>query len=489
MPRVSQAARVGAFTVATAGAGYFAYGFVTHGSGSQNGYQLYALLDDASGVVKRSHVKVAGIPVGTIEQVSLQGNQAKVEIRINEGVELFEDATVSKATTSLLGEYVVVIAPGTQGRPRLKQGDQIRVLSEGASTDDILLEVREIARDLRKVSQSLAASIGAKQGEDDIKATLHHVAQATEALNLTVRENRATITRVLNNVERITREGAPEVAKILENVRVTTEEVRQAVAKSNDPSAPSGELRQIVEKVNRAGDDMEEVLSNMEQVTSRLEKGEGTLGRLSKDETLIDEVEGVAEGVGDFVDGINRIRTVVSLRSDYQFLTKTVKSFVEVRLQPQEDKYYSFEVISDPRGYTFVEQLDVSSTNPNDPANYREVRTRTTNDFRFSLQFAQRMGPFWGRFGIKESTGGVGLDTVLFDDRFELRQDLFAFGEASVPRYRVFLGYEFLHRLWFLGGLDDILSNSRRDYFLGLQIRFDDHDLKTVLPFAGSATF
>jgi phospholipid/cholesterol/gamma-HCH transport system substrate-binding protein len=211
------------------------------------------------------------------------------------------------------------------------------------------------------------------------------------------------------------------------------------------------------------------------------------LGRLSKDERLINEVEGIAEGIGDFVGGFSRLRTIVNLRTDYQFLTGTLKSFVEIRLQPREDKYYSFEVISDPRGYTTVEQVDVSTTNPNDPPHYREVRTVTKNDFRFSFQFAQRIGPFWGRFGIKESTGGVGLDTVLFNDRLELRQDLFGFGEAPLPRYRVFLGYEFLHRMWLLGGVDDILSNDRRDYFIGLQLRFDDQDMKSLLPFAGGA--
>jgi phospholipid/cholesterol/gamma-HCH transport system substrate-binding protein len=39
--------------------------------------------------------------------------------------------------------------------------------------------------------------------------------------------------------------------------------------------------------------------------------------------------------------------------------------------------------------------------------------------------------------------------------------------------------------VWLLGGVDDVLSNDRRDYFLGLQLRFDDRDLKNILPFAG----
>jgi phospholipid/cholesterol/gamma-HCH transport system substrate-binding protein len=32
--------------------------------------------------------------------------------------------------------------------------------------------------------------------------------------------------------------------------------------------------------------------------------------------------------------------------------------------------------------------------------------------------------------------------------------------------------------------VDDMLSSSRRDYFVGLQLRFNDEDLKSILPFA-----
>jgi phospholipid/cholesterol/gamma-HCH transport system substrate-binding protein len=205
---------------------------------------------------------------------------------------------------------------------------------------------------------------------------------------------------------------------------------------------------------------------------------------LSRDEKLINEVEGVTASIGEFVGGISRLQTIVVLRTDYQFLASGVKSYVELRLQPSEDKYYLVEVINDPHGLTRYEQVDVDSTNPNSPPHYREVRTVTSNGLRFSLQFAQSFGPFTGRWGIKESTGGVGLDLLLFEKRFELRQDLFGFGEVVLPRWRVSLGYEFVNRLWLLGGVDDILSDTRRDYFVGAQLKFNDEDLKSILPFA-----
>jgi phospholipid/cholesterol/gamma-HCH transport system substrate-binding protein len=37
-----------------------------------------------------------------------------------------------------------------------------------------------------------------------------------------------------------------------------------------------------------------------------------------------------------------------------------------------------------------------------------------------------------------------------------------------------------------MGGVDDILNGDRRDYFIGLSLRFNDRDLKTILPFAPS---
>ncbi len=483
-PRVTTAAKVGVFAVVMLAAGFLIYRFVNKSAGSGDGYVVYALMKDAAGIAKHSQVRIAGIPVGSIESVRLEGQLARIDVRMKPDVPLYEDATVTKVASSLLGEYFLAIAPGTEGKRELEDGDRIMVVYEATSTDQLMREMGDIARDVRKVSQALAESVGTDEGKQNMKDILANLAQVTEALNQTVRENRQSIKNILERVDVITQKGAPEVERILENVRETTREVRELVAKSEGDGENPGEVRQIIDKVNRASDSLESALKNIDNVTGRLDRGEGTLGRLTRDEKLINEVEGVAESVGEFVGGISRLQTVVVLRTDYQFLASTVKSYVELRLQPREDKYYMVEVVYDPRGSTRFEQIDVETSNPNDPPHYREIRSVTTNSPRFSLQFAQSFGPFTGRFGIKESTGGVGLDLLLFEDRFELRQDLFGFGELVLPRWRVSLGYEFVNRLWLLGGVDDILSGTRRDYFVGAQLKFNDEDLKTILPFA-----
>ena len=485
MAKVSQAAKIGLFVVVTAGAGYLVFKTVAPSVGSGKGYVVHAYLKDATGIAKHSRVAIAGIPVGSVDDIRLENGQARVDIRINGDVKLHQSARLGVKSASLLGENIIVLTEGI-GAPDKKDGDVVETMPEARSVEDLKETVGRIADLVEKVAQQLANSVGSEEGGRNMSAILKNLAEATDAINLTVRENRTVIHDTLENVNRITVTTGPELQKILLNVRVITEDVKELLA-AQGANGQSGELRSTVERVNRASKSLESALSHIDSVAGRVDRGEGTIGRLTKDEALINEVQGVAEGVNDYVDGLRRLQTIVGLRSDYNFLANTVKSYVELRLQPREDKYYVIELINDPRGKTSFTQTDTDTTNPNDPAHYRTVTTTTTDAFRFTIQFARRMGPFTGRFGIKESTGGVGLDTHLLSNRFEIVQDLFGFGEEIKPRYRLYVGYEFIHRLWLLGGVDHIFLPNRRDYFLGLQLRFTDEDLKTVLPFTGGA--
>jgi phospholipid/cholesterol/gamma-HCH transport system substrate-binding protein len=487
MTRVTQATKVGIFVVLAAAAVYLVWRTVSKDVGPGKSYVVWAQLNDATGLAAHSRVSIAGIPVGTIEKISLANGGARIDLRIKGEIDLYDNATIGKKSASLLGESVLVLTPGTEDHSHLKNGDQIKIVVEYATTDTVVQQVAQIADRIQKVAEQLANSLGTQQGGENMRRILQNLADATEALNVTIRENRETIRDTLRNVDAITQNGAPQLAKILENVRAITEDVRVLVSQNGGGEGQSGELRSTIERLNRSSKSLESALEHVDHIADRMDKGEGTLGKLSKDETLINEVQGAAEGINEYVGGISRLQTIVGLRSDYNFLANTIKSYVEVRLQPREDKYYMIELINDPRGKTSFTQTDIDTTNPNEPAHYRTVTTTTTDAFRFSIMIARRLGPVTGRFGIKESTGGIGLDLHLLRDRFELRQDLFGFGEEIQPRYRVYLGYEFIHRLWLLAGVDHLFLPNRRDYFLGLQLRFNDEDLKTILPFAGSA--
>jgi phospholipid/cholesterol/gamma-HCH transport system substrate-binding protein len=486
MLKVTQAAKVGFFLLISVAAIYLVFRAIDKGGGTTGSYTVHALLKDATGLATHSRVTIAGIPVGQIDSIGLEGGRARVNVKMKREVVLFDNATVGKKSALVLGESVLVLTNGTQDHRRLGDGDEITHVIEFTEPADVLDEVKQIADRVKAVAEQLANSIGTQQGGQNMRDILQNLADATGAINQTIRENRGYLNETLRNVATITGRGGPDLERILENVRDITEQVRQLVAASQGGKQP-GELRETITNIRDASRTLESALSHVDTVAGRVDRGEGTIGRLSKDETLINEVQGVAEGVNDYVGGLTRLQTVVGLRTDYNFLANTIKNYVELRLQPREDKYYVIELINDPRGLTSYVETTTDTTNITMPGHYQTITTTTSDSFRFSLQFARRLGPFTGRFGIKESTGGVGLDLHLLQDRFELVQDLFGFGEEVQPRYRVSIGYQFIHRLWLLGGIDHAFESDLRDYFLGLQLRFTDDDLKTILPFAGGA--
>jgi phospholipid/cholesterol/gamma-HCH transport system substrate-binding protein len=488
MARGTQAAKVGLFVVLTAAAAYGVIRFISPSVGGGGTYTVHAFIHDATGLATRSRVAIAGIPVGTLDSIRLENGEARLNVKIHGDITLYENATLGKRSASLLGESIIVITPGTPDRRRLRDGDEIHTITEETTPGQIMDEVKEIADSIRAVAQQLANSIGTAQGGQNIKDILQNLADATDAINKTIRENRVFINDTLRNVDDIARNANPELAQILENVRVVTQDVRGLLQQGGQtPEAKNGELRDTAERLDRASKSLESALAHADNIAGRIDRGEGTVGKLTKDDALVNEVQGVAEGVNDYVQGLTRLQTIVGLRTDYNFLANTIKNYVELRLQPSEDKYFDIELINDPKGYTSITQSDVSTTNTTMPSHYQTITTTTTNSFLFSLQIAKTLGPFTGRFGIKESTGGIGLDIHLLQDRFEIVNDLFGFSIEPQPRYRVFVQYEFIKHLWLLGGVDNVFYSAQRDYFLGLQLRYTDQDVKTLLPFSGGA--
>ena len=100
---------------------------------------------------------------------------------------------------------------------------------------------------------------------------------------------------------------------------------------------------------------------------------------------------------------------------------------------------------------------------------------------------AQRVYFATFRFGIMESSGGLGVDLNFFEDRLVFNADIFQFGHSQFPRLRVRVAYELVDSLFILGGADDFLNETTVDFFLGAMLQFDDNDLASLIPFFGGA--
>ena len=77
--------------------------------------------------------------------IDLDNGAARVNVQVNGDVPLYANATIGKKSASLLGESILVVTPGTADQPKLHDGDEIHLVIEQASTDQILQDVARIA--------------------------------------------------------------------------------------------------------------------------------------------------------------------------------------------------------------------------------------------------------------------------------------------------------------------------------------------------------
>lgn len=486
-----KAARVGALVVIALMAAFVVYRLVDESTSTSDGYRVHALFDDAQGLVTKSRVTIAGIPVGRIESIRLEGAQARVDIIMDGDVPLYEDASVRRISASLLGSYLLAIQPGTEaGHEALEDGDRIPTTEETASMGDIMGDVGAIARSVRAVATQLEHTFGTDEGGRQMAAALANLAEALEATNRIIQANEAVVNHTLRNIEDITSAAAPRLEDILANIEVITDDMRYLIEHNRDDLDQGvGEIDDTIASIHRASEELELVLADVGEITERTAAGEGTIGRLTSDEHLIDEVEEGVDSIGDILGTIGRLRTIVQLRSEYNFLANTFKNYVSIRLQPREGRYYLIELIDDPRGRTTFRTTQVRRSPPpaGEPEFYEETRVETEEALVFTLMLAQRVYFATFRFGILESSGGLGLDLHFFDDRLEFNIDIYQFGASQYPRLRARVAFEIVQSLFILGGVDDFLNERTVDIFLGAMLRFDDLDLAALFPFAGGA--
>ncbi len=491
MSDVWKSAKVGLLVVLVLSVGYAVYRFVDEQSSGDRNYGVWVLFDDAQGLVPKSRVVIAGIQVGYIGDISLDGNVARVDIRLDEGVPVYEGATVAKRSASILGESILVIDPGLPAGEPLGDGSQLLSAESAPSTDAILQSVGKTADSVQKIAYQMEQVFGTDEGGRQMSEALSNLSQALEAINRTIQTNEEVVGRSLSNIEQTTEAAGPKLVRALENVEALTADVRSIIGTNRDGLTQAGsDVSASLSSINRASHQLEEVLGDIKTVTGRTARGEGTVGRLTSDSAIADEVQGVVEDVGSFVRPIARLQTIVGLRSEYNLLSASFKNFVSIQLKPREDRYYLIQLVDDPRGLTEVLQTTVRRSPPaeGEPSSYQETRIMTRDAFRFSLMFAKRIHAATIRFGIMESEGGVGLDLHLLRDKLEIQSDLFAFGQKAYPRLRTRLAMELVQRMWLIAGVDDTLNVASRDYFLGAMLQFNDKDLKSILPFAGAAS-
>jgi phospholipid/cholesterol/gamma-HCH transport system substrate-binding protein len=189
----------------------------------------------------------AGLRVGQVEERVLDqdSGKAKVFVRIDPEIRLYENAAIGKKSASLLGEYYLDIDPGTPFI--MKDGRKGRVAAPQGRRPDH--ERDRAGRDGRDHGLGEHHSSRAQGDPDDVKGlTSGPIKDIANNTNQMIERNSVIVERLLGRmdeiaatVEGITKSEADDVKVALRNVREITEGIKGLVGTTQGQVSGAGE--------------------------------------------------------------------------------------------------------------------------------------------------------------------------------------------------------------------------------------------------------
>ncbi len=512
MKKVFTPFRVGLLVILALG---ILFGFLTFskkgGMEQDAAVEVYAYFKDASGLGKKSRVQIAGIPVGEIISIELIGLRAKVTIRIKKEIGVRRNASLTKRSESLLGDYLIDLAPGTEDQPPILNGEEIVSVLDAPGMEAVMGSIQLIAQDVQQVTRSLRNVLGGEKGQASLESIVANLTTLTAAVDKTIRDSATRLDQILNNVEgisgdirKMTTKEQNNISSIVANIDAISKDVRDVMASVKRVVGENeGEVEGGVASVKETLAKLDRTLANVEEVSKNIKDGKGAVGTLLADERLGQKLSDTIEDVSDFAGRLTGMELELGVRTDYLVNQGAAKIFISGRLMPKPDKYYLIEAVDDPRGS--VETIILQNNPPaaGEPAVQKQLRTRET--LKFSAMFAKRYSFLTLRLGIIESTGGVGLDLNVpikffyysrwLEDALVVKVDAFNFSveQLTLPRLRATVRFTPFEHVYVNVGIDDALNApnrdsltnkliSGRDFFVGAGVYFTDSDLKSLLP-------
>src|SRR5216683_2479410 len=335
---------------------------------------LKARFIDANGLREGSEVRLAGVRVGKVEQITLLPpsdvpNAPRVEalMTIDSTIDgrpaterIRSDSTAQQGSPSLLGnEMLINITPGTAvGQP--VKDYSILPSSSSNTVNDFATSGTDLAQRLSKLSDEISGMVhDVKEGKGTVGRLFSDEALYNN-LNATILET--------EDVMRQVRSGNGSAGKFLNdpalynNVSEITLQLKAIVDDLRAGRGTAGKLLtddEFYNRINRTADKLDRSVEQINSMVADINAGRGTLGKLLKDEQIyndariaIAKVNTTAERIDSLVAAAQRGEgTVGKLLTDdtlysnvNQLSSEGVKMIYDFRQNPKKYLTIKFEL-------------------------------------------------------------------------------------------------------------------------------------------------
>jgi phospholipid/cholesterol/gamma-HCH transport system substrate-binding protein len=239
-------------------------------------YIITTHVDNAGGIRRGDPVQMRGVNIGRVQRFKISQDGVAVRLEIEGEYAIPDDSKVVLKSAGIVGGMVADVVPG-KSDVRLKDGSTVPGSSE-TTLSDITNRISKQAETILGRMESLLDP----PTIDSVHSSTAELNRTLKALSATVAEQRrelreltASLRRSSENAEKLT--GAPEWDRTLKRV-----------------DAMSERADAVTQRLDRVSTTLEQSSQSVKAVMGRLERGEGSLGKLTKDEALYDRLSEAA---------------------------------------------------------------------------------------------------------------------------------------------------------------------------------------------------
>ena len=534
--RISTETKVGIFVIGALGV----FLYMTFQIGAfrvdTGNYKTHAIFfQDVSGLARKADVKIAGVKVGWVDDISLiQGDsefQAKATILIDKRYSLRSDATAIVRQDGLLGVKFLEINPGDPLLPVLPKGQALSNAGKSpASVDTLIQKFSSVADNVEEITSSLKDAVAGANNQGQLKdmvqkfhTAAERVASFSEGLDRIVGKNENDINSLIADLRSFAqdlRSGYPMIQDDIHRIALQVEDdvlpsvqkniEKIAAAFDRDFDKVTGKLESTATAIEEAALQTRDGFRSIGHVADKINEGKGLVGKLINEDETYQDLKVAVQGLRNYFSRVENLGVVFDThfeamyRPAEHFIHKDSKGYLDMRIHPSEDRFYIVQLMGSTKGSiqrrnmhrVFYDQngQPYNQNNMNISDDFKlfqsphiEEIVQVRDTVKYGFQFGKSFNNLAFRMGMFENSAGMGVDYEL-----PLANDLFRWvtsveifdmrGRDRIDDARPhvkWINRVFLLRNFYINcGADDFVSKINGNVFYGMGIRFADDDVK-----------
>jgi len=256
--------------------------------------EITAVFDRGDGINRGSLVNLKGVKVGSVSRVRLTPeNRVRVTMQLDEDLQIPENSEAHLTSLGIVEGKSIVI----------QLGDSEKDVGYGGEIDGVYIEgVTEV---LGSKGEELAG---------DVSESLSELNQFLRQLNATLDdETRTSVDQTLKNADetmKILSETLDNNQRDIDNaIKSASRTMMQldTLTTDNRPRVDSllASLEENVSELHKVRTELEEATTNLNQILDKVNRGEGTMGKLVNDPSLYENLDQLTKEMNTLVKGIN----------------------------------------------------------------------------------------------------------------------------------------------------------------------------------------